>query len=58
MEKCRGTHWGGPVWQAVVVVLEEAAAVLGEALDHLQAGELVWRPQPTHAPLPIHSPKS
>lgn len=46
----KGTHRCGPVGQAVVV-LEEAATVLGEALDHLQAGEFVGRPQSAHPPL-------
>lgn len=44
------THLQWPLW-AFVVVLQEAAAVLGQPLDHLQSGQVLLIMQEAHAPL-------
>ncbi len=39
-----------PLW-ALVVVLQEATAILGQSLDHLQSGQVLLVMQDAHAPL-------
>lgn len=45
-----GTHLWWPLW-AFAVVLQEAAAVLGQPLDHLQPGQVLLLMKDAHAPL-------
>lgn len=44
------SHLTCPLW-ALVVVLQEAAAILGQFLDHLQSGQILLVMQDAHAPL-------
>lgn len=44
------SHLAFPLW-ALAVVLQEAAAILGQSLDHLQSGQVLLVMQDAHVPM-------
>lgn len=50
LQFCCVPHLACPL-RALVVVLQEAAAILGQSLDHLQSGQVLLVMQDAHAPL-------
>lgn len=51
--RCCVSHLACPL-RALIVVLQEAAAILGQSLDHLQSGQVLLVMQDAHAPLLQH----